>query len=61
MGEALVPFAGLEEAKAYVTQHGGRIYKFDDISMEMLRPDRHANSHLSTNSSKLMMKNTHPD
>jgi len=45
MGEALVPFAGLEEAKAYVTQHGGSIYKFDDITMDMLRPDRHANSH----------------
>lgn len=39
MGEALVPFLNLTEAEAYMKKHGGRIVKFNDITMDMLRPD----------------------
>lgn len=38
MGEALVPFAEIKDAEAYVKQHGGSIVKFNDVTMEMLRP-----------------------
>jgi copper chaperone NosL len=39
MGDALVPFADLKEAEAYLNDHGGRIVRFHDIKMDMLRPD----------------------
>lgn len=38
MGEALVPFAEIKDAEAYMKQHGGRLVKFNDVTMEMLRP-----------------------
>ena len=41
-GEALVPFAELRDAEDYVRDHGGKIVKFDDVTMGMLRPDTHA-------------------
>lgn len=39
MGEALVPFSEPEKAEAYVRKNGGRMVRFDEITMEMLRPD----------------------
>jgi nitrous oxide reductase accessory protein NosL len=37
MGEALVPFYALKDAQIYAREHGARIIRFDDISMEMLK------------------------
>jgi copper chaperone NosL len=39
MGDALVPFADVKDAEAYLNDHGGRIVRFHDITMDMLRPD----------------------
>lgn len=61
MGEAPVPFSSLEEAKAYVKKDGGSIYKFDDITMAMLRPGMPAKPHLPVNSSHQTMKKTTPN
>ncbi len=38
MGEALVPFSDLKEADAYKENHGGKIVRFDEVTMSMLRP-----------------------
>jgi copper chaperone NosL len=38
MGEALVPFAAKEDVDAYVQEHGGSVVKFDEVTMEMLKP-----------------------
>ncbi len=38
MGEALVPFSDVKEAEAYKVKHGGRLVKFNEITMEMLKP-----------------------
>ena len=38
MGEAMVPFSDLKEAEAYIKRHGGRVIKFNDVTMDMLRP-----------------------
>lgn len=38
MGEALVPFEERKDAEAYLKQNGGRIVRFSDITMDMLRP-----------------------
>ncbi len=38
MGEALVPFSALNDAQVYVKDHGGKILRFDEITMDMLRP-----------------------
>lgn len=38
MGEAIVPFSDLKEAEAYIKRHGGRVIKFNDVTMDMLRP-----------------------
>ncbi len=40
MGEALVPFSDIKDAERYMREHGGRIVRFDDVTLEMLRPDR---------------------
>jgi copper chaperone NosL len=40
-GEALAPFAELKDAEAYIMEHGGKVVRFDDVTMEMLRPDAH--------------------
>jgi copper chaperone NosL len=39
MGEALVPFSDVKDAEAYVKDHGGRIVMFNDVTMDMLRPN----------------------
>jgi len=39
MGEALVPFLDLKDAETYVKKHGGKIYRFDEVTMDMLRPE----------------------
>ncbi len=39
MGEALVPFSRPEDVESYITDFGGIVIAFDDVSMEMLRPD----------------------
>ena len=39
MGEALVPFSDLKDAGAHVKDHGGKIIRFDDVTMDMLRPN----------------------
>jgi copper chaperone NosL len=39
MGEALVPFSDLKDAENYVMKHGGKIFRFGDITMDMLRAD----------------------
>jgi copper chaperone NosL len=44
MGEPLVPFSALKDAEAYVKGHGGRIMKFDDITVDMLRLKKHDHS-----------------
>lgn len=44
MGEALVPFAELKDAEVYVNDHGGKIIRFDEVTMEMLRPEAHGHS-----------------
>ena len=38
MGEALVPFELKENADGYLKKHGGSILKFDEVTLEMLRP-----------------------
>jgi copper chaperone NosL len=38
MGEALVPFSELSDARSYVEDHGGKVARFDDVEMGMLRP-----------------------
>jgi copper chaperone NosL len=38
MGEAMVPFSDLKAAEAYIKQHGGMALKFNDVTMDMLRP-----------------------
>ncbi len=38
MGETLVPFLELSDARSYVEDHGGKIVRFDDVEMNMLRP-----------------------
>ena len=38
MGEALVPFSELSVARSYVEDHGGKVARFDDVEMNMLRP-----------------------
>ncbi len=43
-GEALVPFSELKEAEDYVKEHGGKIVTFDEVNMDMLRPDAHEHS-----------------
>lgn len=39
MGEALVPFSNLKDAETYVKEHGGKIIRFNEVTMKMLRPD----------------------
>jgi copper chaperone NosL len=39
MGEALVPFSDIKEAATYVKKHGGSIIRFDEVTMEMLKPE----------------------
>ncbi len=43
-GEALAPFAEIRDAEDYVKDHGGEIISFNDVTMEMLRPDAHGHS-----------------
>lgn len=38
MGEALVPFADKKDAEAYLTRHGGRILRFNEVTMDLLKP-----------------------
>lgn len=38
MGEAMVPFSDMKDADAYVKKHRGKIIKFEDVTMNMLRP-----------------------
>jgi copper chaperone NosL len=39
MGEALVPFSDRKQAGSYQQKHGGRVVRFGDVTMEMLRPN----------------------
>jgi copper chaperone NosL len=41
MGEALVPFSAIEDAQIYTKDHGGNIFRFEDITMDMLSPAKH--------------------
>lgn len=43
-GEAFVSFSELKDAEGYVREHGGKIIKFDDVTMNMLRPNGHGHS-----------------
>lgn len=38
MGEALVPFFRLKDAETYMKERGGRIVKFGEVTMQMLKP-----------------------
>lgn len=38
MGEALVPFSDIKEAEAYKGKYGGRLVRFNEITMDMLKP-----------------------
>jgi copper chaperone NosL len=40
-GEALVPFSELETAEGYVEDNGGKIVKFNEVTMHMLKPSAH--------------------
>jgi copper chaperone NosL len=40
MGDPLVPFSALEGAESYVKEHGGRIVRFDEITVDMLSPTK---------------------
>jgi copper chaperone NosL len=44
MGEALVPFFNIKDAEAYIKEQSGKIVKFDDINMEMLKPKARSHS-----------------
>ena len=44
-GEALVPFSVLKDAETYVNDHGGKIIRFDEVTMGMLRPEAYSNAH----------------
>jgi copper chaperone NosL len=39
MGEALVPFSDRKDADAYIKKHGGRVIRFDDVKMDILKPE----------------------
>ena len=42
MGEALVPFSAIQkDAQIYTKDHGGNIFRFEDITMDMLSPAKH--------------------
>ncbi len=36
-GGGMIPFSDIKYADAYVKEHGGRIVKFDDVTMDMLK------------------------
>ena len=36
-GGIIIPFSDKKYADAYVREHGGRIVKFDDVTMDMLK------------------------
>jgi copper chaperone NosL len=38
MGEALVPFSDIMDAEVYMKKHGGRIIRFNDVTLQMLKP-----------------------
>ena len=38
MGEALVPLSDTKDAEVYIKKHGGRIIRFNDVTMDMLKP-----------------------
>jgi copper chaperone NosL len=40
-GEAFVPFSELKDADGYIKDHGGKIIKFDEVTIEVLKPDVH--------------------
>jgi copper chaperone NosL len=40
-GAALAPLEELKDAEAYIMEHGGKVVEFDDVTMDMLRPDAH--------------------
>ena len=39
MGDALVSFSDVKDTEVYMNDHEGRIVRFNDINMAMLRPD----------------------
>lgn len=39
MGEALVPFSDMKDAAVYIKKHGGRIIRFDEVTMNILKPN----------------------
>lgn len=39
MGEALVPFSDIKDAAVYIKKHGGRIIRFDEVTMNILKPN----------------------
>jgi copper chaperone NosL len=44
MGETMVPFSTSKDAETYVKDHGGRTIKFDEITLDMLKPKKHSHS-----------------
>lgn len=40
MGDALVPFSDIKEAESYIKKHGGKIVRFDEVTIDTLRPGR---------------------
>lgn len=41
MGAALASFAQQEDAEAFAAKHGGRIVRFEEITLELLQPSQH--------------------
>jgi copper chaperone NosL len=39
MGPTLATFARVEDAEAFARQHGGRVLRFEQITLEMVRLD----------------------
>jgi nitrous oxide reductase accessory protein NosL len=55
MGEALVPYSDPKDAQSFVKDHGGNIFKSENITMDMFSP---AKKTLSSANAKI--KNSFP-
>ncbi len=39
MGQEMVPFSDYASAEGFIRKHGGRVVRFNEIKMDMLRPE----------------------
>lgn len=60
MGEPLVPFSTSKDAETYVKAHGGRIVRFEDVTIDLLRQKAPMEGHLKSGREEgKKMGNTH--